>query len=264
MSRRIRQCAILLLGFVTCLGAARAATVTDSTTFNAFSVSYDAAVWGPIRFAHEADSFTGTLPVDQFGFGRFFLDPGFGVSSDGSSGPAQLAISGQIVITAKPGWGLYNVNFTQSGQWATVGSGFVSVAGSIVDILANGDFFYDDQRAFVDLLAQGPDGANGYYYIIRERSSFSRFGEMTIDYDIQLTAMAADTNGFARLASDPSDPSFLGGTGPYPASNIVGTFISVSYERVTLVSEPSGLVLLIVGLLALSTARRSYARPLRR
>ncbi len=88
MNRGMRQCVVAgLLGFVASLSPARAAIITDSATFNAFAVTYDTAVWGPIKFAHEADSFTGTLPVDQFGFGRFFLDPGFSVSSDGSSGP---------------------------------------------------------------------------------------------------------------------------------------------------------------------------------
>ncbi|HEY7169096.1 MAG TPA: Calx-beta domain-containing protein, partial [Candidatus Binatia bacterium] len=41
----------------------------------------------------------------------------------------------------------------------------------------------------------------------------------------------AANGGFARLFSDTSDPSTLGSTGPYPASNIVGTFLSVAFER---------------------------------
>jgi MYXO-CTERM domain-containing protein len=243
--------------------AAHAATITDSTTFAGFSVTYDAAVWGPIRFAHEQDSFSGTLPVAQFGFGRFYFDPGFRVSSDGSAGPPEFRFRfrGQITIDAKPGWGLYYANFTQSGQWSTTGNGGVSVAGSVVDITApNGEFFYDVQRAFTDPLVQGPDSASGYYYITRERSSFSKFDQLTIDLDILLEAFTPDGSGFARLASDVSDPSFLFGQGPYPNNNIVGTFLSIHYERVAIVDEPPGSVLLLGGLFALWLARRRSER----
>lgn len=236
----------------------RAATITDSTTFVGFSVTYDSAVWGPIKHAFEADSFGGPVPVVQFGFGRFFLDPGLTVSSDGSSGPSQLSISGQIVVTAKPGYGLYSANATQSGQWSTTGLGSVSVAGSLFDINAPGaSFFYNDQRAFTGVLAQNADQANGFYYIINERSSLSRFGELTIDYDIELAALA-DAAGFARLFSDTSDPSTLFTPGPYPGagSNIVGTFLSIHYERFAVVDEPPVLALLICALVVVRLARR--------
>jgi hypothetical protein len=252
MNRCMRLAALAALATGLATSQARAALVTDSSSFNAFSVTYDSAVWGAIKFAYEADAFTGAPPVDQFGFGQFFLDPGFKASSNGADGPPQFSISGQIVINAKPGWGLYNVNFTQSGQWTTLGSGVASVAGSVVDILANGSFFYDDQRTFTDVLTTLPNGDSGYYYIIRERSSLSRFGEMTIDYDIELTATALDPNSLAQLASDASDPSFLGGQGPYPASNIVGTYINVSFERIARVPEPSALALLGCGWLAMA------------
>ena len=46
----------------------------------------------------------------------------------------------------------------------------LSVAGSVVDILAaNADFFYDDQRAFTDLLAQGPNGAKVHSLRLSQR-----------------------------------------------------------------------------------------------
>src|SRR5689334_2583316 len=111
--------------------AVNAATLTDASTFAGFSVTYDEA-FGPLLFPHEADSFTGTLPVSQFGFGRFFLDPAFGASSDGSAGPSDFTASGEIVLTAKPGWALYDTAFIQSGQWTTTGTGSVSVDGSLV------------------------------------------------------------------------------------------------------------------------------------
>jgi hypothetical protein len=230
--------------------------ITDSTTFVGFSVSYDAAVWGALKHAHEADAFGGPVPVVQFGFGRFFFDPGFRVSSDGSDGPSQLSVSGQIVVTAKPGYGLYYGNVAQSGQWTTSGSGSVSVAGSLFDIhAAGGSFFYNDQRAYTGILSQGASQANGYYYILNERSSLSRFGELVIDYDIELSALAGAA-GFAQLASDTSDPSYLGGAGPYPGSNIVGTFLSIHYERFATVSEPTSPALLLAALLAIGLARR--------
>ncbi len=107
---------VLVLGAVIGGAPARAALITDATTFTAFSVTYDSALWGNIRFPHEADSFSQTLPVSQFGFGRWFFDPNLSVSSNGSAGPSELAITGEITLNAKPGWGLYNVNFTQSGS----------------------------------------------------------------------------------------------------------------------------------------------------
>ena len=246
----------LALGIACAMLAApiRAATITDSTTFVGFSVTYDAAVWGPIKHALEADSFGGPVPPVQFGFGRFFFDPGFQVSSDGSVGPPSLSLSGQIVVTAKPGYGLYFVSATQSGQWSTSGTGSVSVAGSLFDTHAPGaSFFYDIQRTFTGAL--GP--SNGYYYIINERSSLSRFGEMTIDYDIELAALG-DVANFARLYSDTSDPSTLFTPGPYPGSgsNIVGTFLSIHYERFAVVSEPPVVGLLLAGGLLLWRARR--------
>ena len=132
----------LLLGAVICVAPSRAALTTDSTTFTSFSVTYDSALWGNIRFPHEADSFSQTLPISQFGFGRWFFDPNLRVSSNGSAGPPELAISGEITLNAKPGWGLYHANFTQSGQWATSGSGTVGVDGSFVDVVApNAEFF---------------------------------------------------------------------------------------------------------------------------
>ena len=58
-------------------------------------------------------------------------------------------------------------------------------------------------------------------------------------------------------ARDISDPSFLGNPpGPYPNSNIVGTFISVSFERTTPVSEPNALMLVLAGLVALRLMHR--------
>ena len=74
---------------------------------------------------------------------------------------------------------------------------------------------------------QNGEDANGSNYIIGERSSFSRFDQLTISYDLLLRATAMDGAGSALLFSDTSDPSFLGGRGPYPNSNVVGTFISV-------------------------------------
>ena len=250
------RCLSVVLAFAFLTAApVKAATITDSTTFVGFSVTYDAAVWGPIKHAFEADSFGGPVPVVQFGFGRFFLDPGFRVSSDGSNGPPLLSVSGQIVVTAKPGYGLYYANATQSGQWSTTGSGTVSVAGSLFDIHApGGSFFYNDQRAFTGGLTQGPDLSEGFYYIINERSSLSRFGELTIDYDIELAALAGAA-GFAQLASDTSDPSYLFGPGPYPGSNVVGTFLSIHYERFATVDEPPAAALLLAGVLVLRLAR---------
>jgi len=236
--------------FIAFLGrSAHGALITDSSSFTAFSVTYDQAVWGTLKFAHEADSFTGTLPISQFGFGRFFFDPGFKVSSDGSAGPTNFTLNGQIIFNAKPGWGLYDINFVQSGQWAATGSGAVSVNGSFVDVSgANAQFFFTDHRAFTDLLFQAPDGENGYYYIIGERSSISRFNQLTIDYDIELNA-TTNGPGFAKLFSDVSDPSTLGGSGPYPSgSNVVGTFVSASFERVAVTPEPASYVLVLVGL----------------
>lgn len=247
----------LVLHLLVSVGTAHAATITDATTFDGFSITYDAAVWGPVRFPYEADAFTGNPPVSQSGFGRFFFDPGFSVSSDGSKGPSLLDVSGQIKITANPGWALYYANFTQSGQWSTTGSGAASVAGSVVEISApNAQFFYKDQRAFTSPLAQGPDSASGFYYIINESSSLSLFGELTIDYDIHLAASATDPSGFAQLMSDVSDPSFLFGQGPYPGSNIVGTFVSIFYERVAEVPEPSGFALFALAFFAMGFARR--------
>ena len=76
---------------------------------------------------------------------------------------------------------------------------------------------------------QNGENASGFYYIIGERSSFSRFDQLTISYDLLLRATAMDGAGSALLFSDTSDPSFLGGSGPYPNSNVVGTFISVAF-----------------------------------
>ena len=91
----------------------------------------------------------------------------------------------------------------------------------------------------------------GYYYVIGERSSFSRFDQLTINYDLLLKTQSLDPLGSAKLFSDTSDPSFLGSLGPYPASNIVGTFVSVGYERVatTTVPLPATIWLLGSGLL---------------
>lgn len=247
----------LLLGAVICVAPSRAALITDSTTFTGFSVTYDSALWGNIRFPHEADSFSQTLPISQFGFGRWFFDPKLSVSSNGSAGPSELAITGEITLNAKPGWGLYNVNFVQSGQWTTSGSGMVSVDGSFVDVVApNAEFFFTDHQAFSSPLVQNGENASGYYYIIGERSSFSRFDQLTISYDLLLKAAAMDGTGSAHLFSDTSDPSFLGGPGPYPNSNIVGTFISVAFERTSPISEPSALILVLVGLFTLRLLQR--------
>jgi hypothetical protein len=256
MRARIWIVEVVLAAVVVAAAPVRAATITDSTTFVGFSVTYDAAVWGTLKHAHEADAFGGPVPVVQYGFGRFFFDPGFRLSSDGSRGPSQLSVSGQIVVTAKHGYGLYYANVAQSGQWTTTGSGSVSVADSLFDIhAAGGSFFHNDQRAYTGILSQGTDQANGYYYILNERSSFSRFGELVIDYDIELAALAG-TAGFAQLASDVSDPSYLFGPGPYPGSNIVGTFLSIHYERFAPVAEPPLPALLLAGLLAIGFARR--------
>ena len=248
---------LLLLGEVIGVAPSRAALITDSTTFTGFSVTYDSALWGNIKFPHEADSFSQSLPVSQFGFGRWFFDPNLTVSSNGSAGPSELAVSGEITLDAKPGWGLYSVNFTQSGQWTTSGSGMVSVEGSFVDVVApNAEFFFTNHQAFSSPLVQNGENASGFYYIIGERSSFSRFDQLTISYDLLLRAAAVDGAGSAHLFSDTSDPSFLGGPGPYPHSNIVGTFISVSFERTTPVSEPSALILVLVSVLALQLLQR--------
>jgi len=235
--------------------AANAATITDASTFAGFSVTYDDA-FGPLLFPHEADSFTGTLPVSQFGFGRFFLDPAFAASSDGSTGPGDFTASGQIVLTAKPGWGLYDTAFIQSGQWTTTGTGSVSVAGSLVDVTApDGQFFFTDQRAFAHPLTQTSDGAAGYYYVFGERSSLTAYAQMTIDYDIHLQA-SANGGGFARIANDASDlNAFFASPTIYPESNVVGTFISVAYERVSAVPEPSTIALLVLGYAALPVRR---------
>ncbi len=109
-------------------------------------------------------------------------------------------------------------------------SGTVSVDGSFVDVVApNAEFFFTNHQAFTSPLVQNGENASGYYYIIGERSSFSRFDQLTISYDLMLEAAAMNGMGFAHLFSDISDPSFLGNPpGPYPNSNIVGTFISVS------------------------------------
>ena len=248
---------LLLLGALICVAPSRAALITDSTTFTAFSVTYDSALWGSIKFPHQADSFSQTLPITQFGFGRWFFDPNLSVSSNGSAGPSELVITGEITLNANPGWGLYNVNFTQSGQWTTSGSGMVSVDGSFIDVVApNAEFFFTNHQAFTSPLVQNGENASGFYYIIGERSSFSRFDQLTISYDLLLRATAMDGAGSAQLFSDTSDPSFLGGPGPYPNSNIVGTFISVSFERTTPISEPSALILVLVGLFALPLLQR--------
>jgi len=248
--------ASLLLGAAVCVAPSRAAVITDSTTFTAFSVTYDSAVWGNIRFPHEADSFSQTLPISQFGFGRWFFDPNLSVSSNGSAGPPELAITGEITLNAKPGWGLYNATFIQSGQWTTSGSGMVSVDGSFVDVVApNAEFFFTDHQAFTSHLVQNGENASGFYYIIGQRSSFSRFDQLTISYDLMLEAAAMNGSGSAHLFSDIGDPSFLGNPGPYPNSNIVGTFISVAFERTTPISEPSALMLALAGLFTLGLMR---------
>ena len=251
----------VLLAFL--VVSAHGALITDSSSFTAFSVTYDQAVWGTVKFAFEADSFTLTPPVSQFGFGRFFFDPGLMVSSDGSAGPPNLTLTGQIILNAKPGWGLYNVTFAQSGQWTATGAGAVSVSGSFVDVSgANAQFFFTDHRAFTGVLSQTPNGTNGYYYIIGERSSLSRFNQLTIDYDIELSA-TTNGPGFADLFSDVSDPSFLGNPGPYPgsSSNIVGTFVSASFERVAVTPEPASYVLVLVGLATFLVRRYHMPQP---
>ena len=263
MKMPLRSCFLSLVaaGAVICTAPVQAALVTDSTTFTGFSVTYDSALWGNIRFPHEADSFSQTLPISQFGFGRWFFDPNLSVSSDGSAGPSQLAVTGEITLNAKPGWGLYGVNFTQSGQWTTSGSGTVSVDGSFVDVAApNGEFFFTNHQAFASPLQQNGEDASGYYYIIGERSSFSRYDELIISYDLMLAATAMDGSGSAHLFSDISDPSFLGNPGPYPNSNIVGTFISVAFERTTPVPEPSTLMLAMAALFALGVMQRPGGR----
>lgn len=263
MNNSLQRLAVscIVLGVLVPGGDAQSALVTDTSTFQGFSVTYDSAVWGTLLSAREVDSFTQTQPVVQFGSGSFFLDPNLRVSSDGSAGPSSLTIQGQIVLDAKPGWGLYSAGFTQSGQWAITGTGAVSVDGSFIDISAtNGQFFYTDQRAFTNPLTQGGDAQNGYYYIIGERSSLSRYGQLIIDYDIRLSALAANQPGSAQLFSDASDPSFLNRPGPYPDSNVVGTFVSVSYERVAPVPVPASLPLLFSGLAALSFLRRRRAK----
>jgi hypothetical protein len=136
----------------------------------------------------------------------------------------------------------------------------VTVDGLFVDVSGpNAQFFFTDHRAFTNLLSETPEGANGYYYIIGERSSLSQFNQLTVDYDIRLSA-ATNGSGFAKLFSDTSNPSFLGSTGPYPDSNVVGTFVSVSFERVSAVPEPESAMLAALGLLGIAIARRWLAR----
>ena len=203
---------------------------------------------GGLKFPHEADSSSQTLPVAQFGYGRFFFDPAFRVSSDGTSGPSELRVTGEITLTAKPGWGLYNANFTQSGQWASSGSGTIDVGSSFVDVVApNAQFFHTNHQAFTNPLTQNSGMTTGYYYVIGERSSFSRFDQLTINYDLLLKAQSLDQLGSAKLFSDTSDPSFLGISGPYPASNIVGTFVSVGYERVAITTVPLPATIWLLG-----------------
>lgn len=141
----------------------------------------------------------------------------------------------------------------------------VSVDGSFVDVVApNAEFFFTDHQAFSSPLAQNGENASGYYYIIGERSSFSRFDQLTISYDLLLEAAGMDGTGSAHLFSDTSNPSFLGGPGPYPNSNIVGTFISVAFERTTPISEPSALMLVLVGLFTLRLLQRAGTSKLTR
>lgn len=235
-----------------CLGSAHAALVTDTTTFTAFSVTYDETAWGPILFPREADSFSQTLPVSQYGYGRFYFDPELMASSDGSFGPSHLRITGRITFTTKPGWGLSHIDFDHVGQWTTTGSGGVSVADSFVDVSApNTQFFYENHAAVSPPLEVTPNGTHGYYYITGERSTFSRSQQLSIDYDLQLSATIASEPGYARIWSDPSDPSYLWTPGLYPATNIVGTFVSASFERITPVPEPRTSLLVAVGSIAM-------------
>ena len=246
---------LVVIGTLVSPGFSQAMILTDSKTFDGFSVTYDSDVWGGLKFPHEADSYSQTLPVAQFGYGRFFFDPAFRVSSDGTSGPSELRVTGEITLTAKSGWGLYNANFTQSGQWASSGSGTVDVGSSFVDIVApNTQFFYTNHQAFAKPLTQNSGMTNGYYYVIGERSSFSRLDQLTIRYDLLLKAQVLNQLGSAKLFSDSSNPSFLGTLGPYPASNIVGTFVSVGYERIatTTVPIPTTIWLFGSGLLGLA------------
>ena len=59
MMRRFILPLVLLAVFISFLGvSAHGTLITDSSSFNAFSVTYDQAVWGTLKFAFEADSFT--------------------------------------------------------------------------------------------------------------------------------------------------------------------------------------------------------------
>jgi hypothetical protein len=241
---------------------ARAAIVTDTTTFAAYSVTYDSAVWGPLRFPFESVE---TLPFGDFGFARFFLDPNLRVSSDGSAGAPEQDVTGQIVFDAKPRYGLYGGNITQSGQWSTAGTGGVSVDGSVFDVTApGGSFFFTQQQAFTSPLGPTADGMHGFYYIVGERSSFDRFDRLIVNYDLRLRAFAGTGSGVAQLASDVSDPSFLFGQGPYPGNNIVGTFASVYFERFppapTPVPEPGAMLLIAAASLAWCAMRPKRRR----
>ena len=87
---------LVVIGTLVSPGFSQAMILTDSNTFDGFSVTYDSDVWGGLKFPHEADSYSQTLPVAQFGYGRFFFDPAFRVSSDGTSGPSELRVTGEI------------------------------------------------------------------------------------------------------------------------------------------------------------------------
>jgi len=233
------------------LAPAEAAVVTDSTTFTAFSVTYDAEVWGAIQFAREADSFSGTLPVAQFGFGRFFLEPGFALASDSSSGPAALGVSGSFTITAKPGFGVYSAGFQHTGRWSVRGSGTVSVEGSVVNVDGAGtSFFFNRQDAFTEpllpLSGQDPEVTSGYYFVVGERSSLTKVDELTITYDLRFAASASNPLSAATLFSDPVDEAHLSGS--YPATNVVGTGVFVDFERLAPVPEPLAATYFLAGI----------------
>lgn len=249
---------LLFLVSISASTASTAAMITDSTTFTAYSFTYDDAQWGPVRNAREADSFKQTLPVEQWGFGIFFLEPRVRLSSDGSDGPAQARLTGQIRLQAKPGFGLYDLNMTHSGDWMTRGGASVSTAGSSIEVSApNGQFFYDVQQTTNEPLFTDGEDTYGYFFVSGEKSSFSRFDRMTIDYDLRYAVSAPGPDDLALLATDPST---LVEVRDYPQYYDIGTFVSASFERIAVVPEPSSFSLLACVALMTLSCRRLLAR----
>lgn len=235
--------------------AAHSVPIVDETTFQAFTVTYDPGSLGMLQFGYEADPFTGLPPADQFGFGRMFFSPAVRAETSSVEPSSAASLTGEIRLDAKPGWGLYNANFTQSGQWRTSGSGTVGVDRSAIDIdLGSSSPFYNDNRSFLGNLSSD----SGFYYLIREVSTFDRLSSVVIRYSINLAAIAPTSTDSALIFADIADPTTLGTPGPYFGSNIVGTFLSASFERVEVVSEPGQLSLVLLGLGLALAARRRY------